>query len=395
MSLADDLGDLGSVPTMPSPPWTPGADWDGDGGEVRTAVYTTDAAPAWDDVLAHFGLDPAEFAVVEPVRISVWDAQTKTGIQQLRAYRARVVRRRKQTPVDVDELIATIKRHKRRTKVPTGTEALVVVLGDWQMGKPDGDGTAGTVGRILDAIDAVVDRVKALRRTGRSLGELAVLGVGDMLEGCAGWYSYQPHAVELDRREQTRIVRRLLVKALTAWAPLFETVTVASVGGNHGEHREGGKIVTGYADNDDLAVFEQAAEILAANDEAYGYVRFAIGGHPLTKTVEVAGRRVAMTHGHLARDSGNVEAKLRGWYQRQVAGQMLAPVDVLVTGHYHHLRVANWGPTTWLQCPAMDGGSVWHASIAGDDSPAGLLTFTTGTEPVNDIHILSGRRHDG
>lgn len=395
MSLADDLGALGSVPVIPSPPWTPGADWDGSSGEVRTAAYVGDTAPAWDDVLAHFGLDPAVFAIVEPVRISVWDAQTKTGIQQLRAYRARVVRRSESAGFDADDMIRQIRRHKRRTKVPTGTEALVVVLGDWQIGKPDGDGTVGTVQRVLDAIDGVTDRVRELRKIGRGLGELAVLGVGDLLEGCSGFYANQPFTVELDRREQTRVVRRLLVQALTQWAPLFDTVQVSTVAGNHGEHRNvssGGKAKYGttVSDNDDLAVFEQAAEVLDANPDAYGHVKFGVGGDPLRKVISVAGRRIALTHGHVTRGSGNAESKLQHWYQGQVAGQQIAPVDVLVSGHYHHLRLAQWGPTTWMQCPAMDGGSDWHATATGDDSPAGMLTFTTGAKPVADLQIIGG-----
>ena len=393
MSLTDDLGDLAAVPVVAAPPWTPGVDIDGDGGEVRTHAFAGDTAPVWDDILGHFGLDPSDFAIVEPVRVSVWDAQVKGGkVIQMRAYRARVVRRRAHKDVDVDALVKQISRHrKRRTKVPTGTEALVVVLGDFQVGKPDGDGTRGTVDRILNAIDAVVAHVRALRKSGHGIGNLTVLGVGDMVEGCSGFYANQAFTVELDRREQVRVVRRLLVKALTTWAPLFESVDVASVAGNHGENRSSGdkgKFYTTVADNDDLAVFEQAAEVLAAS-EAYDHVQFNVGGNPLTKIVDIAGSRVAITHGHLARDSGSVEGKLKRWYEMQVAGQRIAPVDVLVTGHYHHLRVAQWGPTMWLQCPAMDGGSDWYAATKGDESPAGMLTFVVGADRrPNHITIL-------
>jgi hypothetical protein len=69
----------------------------------------------------------------------------------------------------------------------------------------------------------------------------------------------QTFSVELDRRQQVKLVRRMLVTMLTEWGRLPVQMVVGCVPGNHGENRRGGKAFTTFEDNDDLAVFEQAA----------------------------------------------------------------------------------------------------------------------------------------
>jgi hypothetical protein len=175
--------------------------------------------------------------------------------------------------------------------------------------------------RIIDCRGAVVDRVRELRKIGREISHLNVLWTGDSVEGCVGFYPSQTFAVELDRRDQVKVTRRLLTDSLQSGRH-FSTVTVAAVAGNHGENRNaGGKAFTGAHDNDDLAIVEQVSEILAANEEAYGHVRFAIARDNLTVTVPSAGWIIGITHGHVTRSGANAEAKLRSWWEKQAAGK--------------------------------------------------------------------------
>lgn len=143
-------------------------------------------------------------------------------------------------------------------------------------------------------------------------------------------------------------------------------------------------------DNDDLAIVEQVAEILAANSEAFGHVKFAIAKDALTLTIPSAGWIIGITHGHIARAGGGTEAKLQRWWEGQAAGrQPIGDSDVLVTGHYHHLRVADWGGCVWLQAPAMEGGSEWWRVSSGQMSQIGMLSFvTTEEQRVSDVLIL-------
>jgi predicted phosphodiesterase len=286
---------------------------------------------------------------------------------------------------DVDALVALIGRHKPRKAAPSGESALVVCLSDWQLGKPDGDGTAGIVGRVLASVDAVTDRAKELRRSGRTLGSLYVIGLGDLIEGCDGHYAMQAYGVELNLVEQVRVVRRLLVKALTTWAPLFGEVVVACVPGNHGENRKDGKAFTDWSDNHDVAVFEQAAAVIEANPAAYGHVSFCFPEHEdLTLTLDIAGTVVALAHGHQMKTG-----KAHEWWAKQAHGlQPAGDATLLLAGHLHHLLVDQAGAKTFIQAPALDGGSTWWKHTTGQDSPPGVLTLVVGPAGWDDLKVL-------
>jgi hypothetical protein len=62
---------------------------------------------------------------------------------------------------------------------------------------------------------------------------------------------------------------------------------------------------------------------------------------------------------------------------------------LLITGHYHHLRVTQSGRKTWLQAPALDNGSEWWARETGATSPAGLLTLTVGRGGWDRLRVLT------
>lgn len=364
--------------------WTPGVEWLGSEGTVTTDAITGE--PEWADVLRKWDLDPEEFQIVEPVLFNSWGGEDGTNNRQ---FKAKVVRR-VHAPVDIEPLIANAMRHKPKKKTYEGSSVLTVVLADWQIGKADHGGVEATIERIIEAREAVIERAKALRKVGRGVSSLNVLWTGDSIEGCLGHYPSQTFAVELDRRDQVKVTRRLLTDSLQAWSKHFEEITVAAVAGNHGENRNGGKAFTGVQDNDDLAIVEQVAEILAANPDAFGHVRFAIARDALTLTIPAAGWIVGITHGHIANRGANPEGKLQRWWEGQAAGrQPIGDADVLVTGHYHHLRVSDWGGCVWLQAPAMEGGSEWWRQATGQVSQIGMLTFvSTETERVTDIAIL-------
>lgn len=405
--MTDDLGDAldrllepvesGSALDTPrrerSAEWRPGVAWTGDEGTVTTPPVVGDRQPDWDDVLRVWELDPERYAVVEPVLFNAWDALAPGGVvTRMRQWKARVVLRRSaDRGPDWDRMMADIQRFRpARRQPPTGDGVFYAVLGDWQIGKPDGDGLTGTVGRVLQAVADVETRVRELRRLGRPLGSLYVLWPGDSVEGCVGHYATQTYGVEIDRRQQVKVVRRLLRDALIRWSRLFPEVVVMAVGGNHGENRQGGKSYTTLGDNDDLAVIEQVGEVLAANPEAFGHVSIVIPSEHLTLTAQAGPWIVGLTHGHVARESGGVEQRLRRWYEKQAGGkQPIGDSDILVTGHYHHLRVADWGGCVWVQCPAMDGGSEWWTAMKGEVSQAGLLTFASYPERrVADLEVL-------
>jgi predicted phosphodiesterase len=205
-----------------------------------------------------------------------------------------------------------------------------------------------------------------------------------------GHYPTQTFTVELDRRDQVKITRRLLLDSLMAWAPHFADITVAAVAGNHGENRGNGGQFTTIHDNDDLAIVEMVQEILAANPDTFGHVSFRYPTDALNLTIESAGWILGLTHGHIPRGGSTAEAKVKGWWAKQAAGkQPIGDADVLVTGHYHHLQLSDWGGCMWIQAPAMDGGSEWWRLSAGEVSQPGMVTFAMYPDArVQDFYII-------
>ena len=402
MSLGERLENLtravenGTVPAAKrkkrDAQWKPGIEWSGDDGFVTTPIMPGEENPDWSEVLRVFELDPEHFEVVEPVLFNAWNAMGPEGsVQLMRQWKAKIIRRSAQK-IDVTDLISEIKRHKpnRKKKIVHGNASFVVVLSDWQIGKPDGDGLQGTVGRILDKIDNVTARIRDLCKIGYEIDEVIVIGLGDLVEGVEGNYAMQTFAVEADRREQVKIARRLVRDAIIEWSRLVESVRVVAVAGNHGEHRRAGKAFTTLADSDDLAIFEQVAEVLASNPDAYGHVQFAIPKGELSLTVEAHGQILGVTHGHAAKLSGaNSEMRLRRWLEKQALGrQPIGDSDILVTGHYHSFRMADWGGVTWVQVPALDGGSEWWTAQTGDRSKSGMLTFAISERGLTALEIV-------
>lgn len=369
---------------VPPSAWKPGVTWDGEEGEVVStpSPERPEATPTHlNEVLQEWGYNPEEYEIVEPLKVSTWDTQTKEGdVQKLYSYRAGVRLRSSAKSIPFDDLIKEVKRHRPlRENIPEGDSTFVVCLADWQIGKGDGDGLVGTMRRIEGMILDVEQRIRDLRKLGRKLGTLAVIGLGDMIEGCDGNYASQTFTTQANRREQVRICRRYIRDAICRWAKHFKRVIVSAVPGNHGENRKDGKSFTEDGDNDDVAVFEVVAEILAANPEAYGHVEFRLPENEMSVAFDLDGIIVGFNHGHLSGGSASPQIKQKKWWEDQAFGEMpIGQAKILVTGHYHHASINQYGKKCHMQCPAMDGGSKWWEDIKGSKSPPGTLTFTVG-----------------
>jgi hypothetical protein len=58
--------------------------------------------------------------------------------------------------------------------------------------------------------------------------------------------------------------------------------------------------------------------------------------------------------------------------------QPVADAAILITGHFHHLIVSETTGRTFMQVPAMDGGSEWWTDQTGQNSAAGTLCLGIG-----------------
>lgn len=368
--------------------WEPHVEERGDGTATAVSQPTEKETLTDEELILGWKMDPKVWEIVGPVNCRRWQTYDERWLYYYKANLRRVDVSRS---LDVDELCREIMRHKpNKAKAVAGENAFVVCFADIQMGKDDGDGAEGTAKRTLEAISAVTVRINELRKIGRSLGVLYVLGMGDLIEQCSGFYPQQTFRAELNHRDQVKVVTRLILAAIKEWAPLFERVVVAAVGGNHGEQRVAGKSYTDFADNDDLVIFENIAMILNENPDTYGHVSFVIPNEELTIVLDICGTVTALTHGQVARTGGKTpQQKLSEWWKGQAHGmQPAGDAVLLISAHYHHFSLVQHGVKTHIQCPAMEGGSEWFTQVTGLDSPRGLLTLVVGGGTYDDVKIV-------
>lgn len=377
--------------------WEPGVAWDGTAGTLTTKPLEHEPGDAlWRDLIADWGLDPDTTEVVPgSVQIRAWDTNVGAGeIRRLRYYRATIRLREDladRADVDLLKKLALRKKATAPKSYVTGA-TFVILVSDWQLGKGDGGGSEATIERILQAQDTVLDRAKQLVKTGR-VESIVVACMGDLIEQCSGNYPGQTFTVDLDRREQMQVVRRLLFRLVDLLAVLGVRVVLCAVPGNHGENRQNGKAFTRVTDNDDLAVVEQVAEILAANPDRYGHVSVVLAdGYNLV--LDCSGINVAFCHGYQSGSGSNAQAKQEAWWKGQALGQRpVADALMLITAHYHHFSCSEATGRYWFQTPAMDGGSDWLTEKTGQSSPSGILTMLVGEglgqRPWSDLAICS------
>lgn len=199
----------------------------------------------------------------------------------------------------------------------------------------------------------------------------------DILTGnCFGHYPMQTHRTELDNRQQRKVVRRLATFTLLQLAPMFERVHFGAVGGNHGETRVDGKLVTSFGDNGDIEALEPIAEAAAFNPHLQ-HVTFQFPDQDLSMTMNIEGVSVGLSHGHQAGKGG--PKRVKEWWDKcasQVRSHPIGAVQIMNTAHYHHLIVEDRGSgRTWIQHPALDDRSVWWEMAGGEAAIKGLLAY--------------------
>lgn len=368
--------------------WEPGVDTAA--GSVTYVSDVSDTPSDWSDIIRQFGL-PTDLWTVDtnyPVQVRTWD--TPGGVR-LYYYKATIQPATEVTHQDLDELIKRVRASKKKRPPAEGRpeRAMVVCLADWQAGKRDGGGIEALSERLEELRLAVPARVRQLKKAGITVDSLYIVSLGDLVEGCGEHYPMQTWLVEIDGRQQEKFVRRMLVDLIEFWSPLAPHVVVTCVPGNHGERRKDGKAFTSFEDNVDLAVVEQAGEILARNPDSFGHVRFHIPDGDMTVTLDVCGTVCSFAHGHQARKGATPQGRLSSWWKdKGAARHPVGDADILVTGHYHHLQVVQDGPRTWMQAPANDGGSRWFEEMGGSTTVCGTLTFTVDQDGWDNLKVL-------
>lgn len=393
MSLKDELSNLGNdeqrkrkSKEMPKG-WEPVVDYDETGGSLTSTPRPVTSEPDHAELLAEFELDPAKWRITS-LRRSKW--QTFNG-DWLQAFRATFVPSTASgTTVPIDDLLEMVAKWKpqngknKPVEPKSGDLAFLVVLSDTQVGKIDGGGTEEIIQNVINKTDLAVARLKELRKAGRQISTVYLPQLGDCIEGMNSQGGKHIWRTDLDLTSQIRIYRRLLAHMVKQFAPHADRVIVPAIPGNHDEAvRVGNSMATTYTDSFALDAASAVADALAEHPD-FKHVSFVFPKYDtLTVTLDINGTVVGFAHGHQCR------GKAIDWWKNMAHGQQdIGEASLLITGHYHHLKVEQTGAKTWIQAPALDGGSTWFENSTGQAAPAGMLTLLVGNGRWDDLRVL-------
>ncbi len=334
--------------------------------------------------LAEEGQNPDDWEVTHFRKLK-WGPTEKPFESVKFSFRRKAVSGSSERP-NLDEIIEHVMATSPATMAgPSGEYGYLVLLGDMQFGKIDGDGAEGTLRRVIDCLDQAAALLSHYD-VRFDIGHVHIAWLGDHIEGFVSQGGANVWRTPLTLNEQIRLTRRVMLHALTTFAPLAAKVTMAAVPGNHGEAvRFSGKGVTRYDDSHDTESLVAVADAAALNPEAFGHVQFFVPEtDELTVVTEVAGTVIAHAHGHQWRPGKAIE-----WWQ----GQAFAPssalhrADLLVAGHLHHEHTDSWGPRTFMQVPSMESESTWYRHSKGTTGAPGLIVAVTrnGSTDVKEV----------
>ena len=348
-------------------------------GEITHVGTDPDYRNKLDSILLDWGFDPKHYEIEGSVRASSWNVQLKGGnTETFYAFKGIV---KKKKPGHDKYFQALFKQAKKKPpmtkKFDAGDTAFMWLMSDWQLGKKD-YGVENTIKRYDRALQDGVNKIKDLRRLGVKIDEIYMVGMGDITEGCSPhYYESQPHSVSLSLIEQYALARSMIMKTIDTFLPHAPKLVLCGVPGNHGEmtRTSKGQVASTRLDNSDTMHLQICKEIMSANPDRYAKVEVNIpeGFH---QTLIIKGKKVSFTHGHMTGGSGNPENKIENWWKGQMYGWLPAgDAEILVTAHYHHLRMKQQGDRTWFQCPSIDA-SIDFTERTGLWSHPGVLTFT-------------------
>ena len=394
MSLSDrlegKLGELSSYPRAGEPDYVPRTEFDyQDGGFIQTGPMNVAPGPAdYDTILRQFGYDPAVVAIVGYPRISRWQQRARIRgtadyeTTWLSAYRFTIAARGTAAATAVD-LEAIVKRTKATPKPSTGPHWFIFQASDLQLGKRSAGGSTAEI------VERFIESVEGARREFKSAKRLGIEGVqismpGDCIEGGVSQGGKNlGYLTESTVPEQTRVLRRLMLYAIDAFAPLVDQVLLDVVNGNHdtAQRQLNSWPGDGWATESAIAV----DDALTMNPASYGHVTVRVPdkwqGH---MTVPVGDTVITIAHGHQWRRGRGMD----WWASQAHNGQPAGGAQILQCGHHHEWHIETTARKTLVQSSTLDCGSDWYKERTGAEARRGALVYLLNAGEVTRMSLL-------
>lgn len=385
MSLEDRLNELNDYPAADEVKYQPRTEFDGVQGTIQTGPLK-EAPTDYDDLLIQFGYDPSVVKIVGHPRVSKWQQRARIRgtanyeTTWLSAFKFTIAAiKATSAPSDLD---AIVKAAKKKPKAGSGPHWMTFMAGDLQLGKrSSGGSTAEIVERYLDSVQAAVAEFKQLKRHG--IEGIQICMPGDCIEGNQSQSGRNLWLTQETITEQTRILRRLMMETITAFAPLTDQLYLDVVGGNHDEAQRQQNTYPG--DNWATEAATAVSDALALNPASFGHVTVRVPDKWRgSMTVPVGDTVVTIIHGHQFR-AGQA---MKWWSEQALHNNPAAAAQILMHGHYHSWQVETTQHRTRIQCSTYDCGSDWYRETHGATNRRGGLVYLLNSGEVSRMSMV-------
>jgi predicted phosphodiesterase len=384
MALEDRLNELASYPAATEAQYTPRTEFDGTSGYVQTGPLK-EPPKNYDELLRQFGYDPGEVEIVGNPRISRWEQRSRirgTGSYEttwLSAYRFHVSSKKLTLVTDLD---AIVKRARKTPPKGSGPHWFVLQAGDLQIGKrASGGATEEIVDRYFDSLNSAVAEFKSAKRLGVEGVQISM--PGDCIEGNVSQGGRNLWLTQETITEQTRILRRLMMHTVEAFAPLIDRVLLTVVNGNHDEAQRAQNSYPGDGWATEAAT--AVSDALTLNPSAFGHVTVQVPDKWRgSMTIPVGDTVVTVAHGHQWR-SGQA---MKWWSEQALHHQPAGAAHILQHGHYHSWQVETTEQRTRIQSSTYDCGSDWYRDTHGATNRRGGLVYLLRAGSVSRMSVV-------
>jgi hypothetical protein len=348
-----------------APNFRPGIEFDGTEGVATTLGLK--AKPDFNEFLIDAGFNPDDIEIVGTPRTSRW--QQREGGDWLTAYRFTF--RKRNPDINLTALLAEARKAKPITPKGGQDKALIVCPADLQVGKVGSRGNSkDLVARVMQSFD----RIEQMAKAGK-YEHIYILDLGDIIESVSNKASLnQLEGNDLSPMQQVDLAASLmfdLIKRLVKFAPL----TFGSVASNHCQNRVNGQQV-GRPGLDDwgIVILQQLRRL--TTELGWDVIYLIPQPHDEGFAFRYGENTVAAVHGHQV---SRPEGIPKWWANATFGNQFAAPANLLLTAHFHHLRLeelsqhTTGGSKYWVQTTTSDNGSDWFRLTNGMDSSTGII----------------------
>jgi hypothetical protein len=374
--MLEDLSTPAPKVTAPET-WSASITFDASGGEaVLPPRSDLDAPTDVEGFLRDAGINPDEIEIVGEPRVSRWQVARPFPLEPMWMTSVRIRWVKRNSTIDLPLLYSLAKKTKPVTPKPVQSgKALVILWSDLQVGKVDHrGGVDAMIHRVAQTQLALIKKVKSVKPE-----RIIFCDVGDTIENFGNTADmHQLQSNDLSIMQQVDLATSFAwtcLKELSKFAP----ITYLSVGSNHCQWRVNKQRVGKATDDWGIHIGRTLARL--SKEVGLDITFFEPASHDESLALDIFGdgyHVLGMVHGHQANNPNMIP----DWWRKQAFGkQPVQAATVLVSGHFHHLRIVELGSTQrgssryWVQASTLDNGSNWWRTSQGEDSQPGLVCF--------------------